>query len=55
MVRYWEMEIVGGALAFEHEVDDARWVSVDEAARSSSATRATRRAGASHSGNPERS
>ena len=32
VVRYWEMGVVGGELAFEHEVDDARWVTVDEAA-----------------------
>jgi 8-oxo-dGTP diphosphatase len=31
-VRYWVMEVVGGELAFEHEVDGGRWVSVDEAA-----------------------
>lgn len=31
-VRYWLMEVVGGELRFEHEVDDARWVSVGEAA-----------------------
>ena len=30
-VRYWEMEIVGGSLRFEHEVDDARWVSPEAA------------------------
>ena len=26
------MEVVGGALRFEHEVDEARWVPVGEAA-----------------------
>jgi 8-oxo-dGTP diphosphatase len=30
-VRYWLMDPVGGELAFDHEVDEARWVSVDEA------------------------
>ena len=30
-VRYWRMEIVGGALAFHHEVDDARWLTPDGA------------------------
>jgi 8-oxo-dGTP diphosphatase len=30
-VRYWLMEPVGGELAYHHEVDAARWVSVDEA------------------------
>jgi 8-oxo-dGTP pyrophosphatase MutT (NUDIX family) len=32
VVRYWEMKVVDGELAFEHEVDAAQWVSVDEAA-----------------------
>jgi 8-oxo-dGTP diphosphatase len=32
-VRYWRMRPVGGGLAFDHEVDDARWVSLDEARR----------------------
>jgi 8-oxo-dGTP pyrophosphatase MutT (NUDIX family) len=32
-VRYWLMEIGGGELAFRHEVDEARWVTVDEARR----------------------
>lgn len=31
-VRYWRMRVVGGELAFLHEVDDARWVSASEAA-----------------------
>ncbi len=31
-VRYWLMEVVGGGLRFEHEVDQARWVGVAEAA-----------------------
>ena len=30
-VRYWVMDIVGGELAFEHEVDGGRWVSPEEA------------------------
>jgi len=25
-VRYWEMRVRSGALAFEHEVDGARWL-----------------------------
>jgi 8-oxo-dGTP diphosphatase len=29
-VRYWLMTPVGGELAFRHEVDAARWVSLDE-------------------------
>jgi 8-oxo-dGTP diphosphatase len=31
-VRYWVMNVVGGELRFEHEVDVARWVTPDEAA-----------------------
>jgi 8-oxo-dGTP diphosphatase len=31
-VRYWLMEVTGGTLRFEHEVDDARWLTPDEAA-----------------------
>ena len=31
-VRYWLMEVIGGSLRFEHEVDDARWLSPAEAA-----------------------
>jgi 8-oxo-dGTP pyrophosphatase MutT (NUDIX family) len=31
LVRYWLMEAVAGSLRFEHEVDDARWVSPSEA------------------------
>ena len=27
VVRYWRLRVVGGAVAFEHEVDEARWVS----------------------------
>jgi 8-oxo-dGTP pyrophosphatase MutT (NUDIX family) len=30
-VRYWLMRPIGGELVFRHEVDDARWVSLDEA------------------------
>jgi 8-oxo-dGTP diphosphatase len=32
VVRYWVMEVTGGSLRFEHEVDEARWLQVDEAA-----------------------
>jgi len=32
-VRYWVMEVVAGALRFDFEVDAARWVTVDEAAK----------------------
>jgi 8-oxo-dGTP pyrophosphatase MutT (NUDIX family) len=32
-VRYWRMRPLGGGLAFDHEVDDTRWVSLDEARR----------------------
>jgi 8-oxo-dGTP pyrophosphatase MutT (NUDIX family) len=31
-VRYWAMEVIGGSLVFDHEVDEARWVSATEAA-----------------------
>jgi 8-oxo-dGTP pyrophosphatase MutT (NUDIX family) len=30
-VRYWRLDVVGGNLAFDHEVDTARWMPVDEA------------------------
>lgn len=30
-VRYWVMEVIGGALQFEHEVDEARWLPAREA------------------------
>ena len=30
-VRYWRLEVVGGELAFDHEVDDARWLTPSEA------------------------
>lgn len=33
VVRYWRLEVVGGALAFAHEVAGARWLAPDEAAR----------------------
>jgi 8-oxo-dGTP diphosphatase len=32
VVRYWAMDVVAGALRFEHEVDEARWVPASEAA-----------------------
>ena len=31
VVRYWVMEVGGGELRFEHEVDEARWLPVSEA------------------------
>jgi 8-oxo-dGTP diphosphatase len=31
-VRYWVMRAVGGELVFRHEVDDGRWLPLDEAA-----------------------
>jgi 8-oxo-dGTP pyrophosphatase MutT (NUDIX family) len=30
-VRYWAMEVAGGELRFEHEVDGGRWVAPEEA------------------------
>ena len=30
-VRYWRLRVVGGEPRFEHEVDEARWVSIEEA------------------------
>ena len=33
-VRYWRMRVEGGELSFDHEVDDARWSSVDRRGRS---------------------
>ena len=30
-VRYWVMEVVGGSLRFDYEVDDARWLPPDDA------------------------
>jgi 8-oxo-dGTP pyrophosphatase MutT (NUDIX family) len=27
VVRYWRLRVLGGAVAFEHEVDEARWLS----------------------------
>jgi 8-oxo-dGTP diphosphatase len=30
-VRYWAMKVVGGELAFEHEIDTARWLPPEEA------------------------
>jgi 8-oxo-dGTP diphosphatase len=32
-VRYWRLRVVGGELAFTHEVDAARWVSLGVAAK----------------------
>ncbi len=32
VVRYWVMDVTGGTLRFEHEVDEARWVTVSAAA-----------------------
>jgi 8-oxo-dGTP pyrophosphatase MutT (NUDIX family) len=32
-VRYWRLRVARGALDFAHEVDAARWVSLDEAER----------------------
>ena len=31
-VRYWRMHAIGGELEFGHEIDDARWLPVDQAA-----------------------
>jgi 8-oxo-dGTP diphosphatase len=31
LVRYWLMEVVGGSLRFEHEIDEARWLAPAEA------------------------
>ena len=30
-VRYWRLDVVGGELAFDYEVDAARWVTPSEA------------------------
>lgn len=30
-VRYWRLDVVGGELAFDHEVDAGRWMTLDEA------------------------
>ena len=32
-VRYWVMVVVGGTLRFDFEVDAARWVTLDDAAK----------------------
>jgi 8-oxo-dGTP pyrophosphatase MutT (NUDIX family) len=32
-VRYWEMTPIGGVLGPANEIDDVRWVSLDDAAR----------------------
>ncbi len=31
-VRYWLMDVLAGSLHFDHEVDDARWLSAESAA-----------------------
>ena len=31
-VRYWAMEVVGGSLRYDYEIDEARWLSSDNAA-----------------------
>jgi 8-oxo-dGTP diphosphatase len=31
-VRYWLMEVESGELGFDHETDDARWLTFEEAA-----------------------
>jgi 8-oxo-dGTP pyrophosphatase MutT (NUDIX family) len=30
-VRYWAMTVAGGSLSFEHEVDEGRWVPIEQA------------------------
>jgi 8-oxo-dGTP diphosphatase len=30
-VRYWEMEVTGGAFVANHETDEARWMTLDDA------------------------
>ena len=30
-VRYWVMAVAGGSLRYEHEIDEARWLSFEEA------------------------
>jgi 8-oxo-dGTP pyrophosphatase MutT (NUDIX family) len=30
-VRYWSMSVTDGALSFEHEVDAARWLTMEQA------------------------
>ncbi|MFN8224381.1 MAG: NUDIX hydrolase [Gaiellales bacterium] len=30
-VRYWQLEVVGGELAFEHEIAEARWLTPAQA------------------------
>jgi len=32
-VRYWRLRVVGGELLYDHEVDDARWLRLEEAAK----------------------
>jgi hypothetical protein len=31
-VRYWLMEVASGELGFNHETDEARWLTLDDAA-----------------------
>jgi 8-oxo-dGTP diphosphatase len=31
-VRYWAMEVVGGSLRYDYEIDEARWLSPRDAA-----------------------
>lgn len=33
VVRYWRLDVVDGEVAFDHEIDDARWVRPEEAER----------------------
>jgi 8-oxo-dGTP pyrophosphatase MutT (NUDIX family) len=40
-VRYWLMEVESGTLAFDNETDDARWLTLDEAAGTVSYARDT--------------
>ncbi len=30
-VRYWRLRVAGGELRYDHEVDDARWLGLEEA------------------------
>ena len=45
IVRYWLMEVEGGEFAPNDEVDEVRWLALDEAAASGSPTSATGAAG----------
>ena len=40
-VRYWLMEVESGTLTFDNETDDARWLTLDEAAGTVSYARDT--------------